>query len=156
MKNICYLLIFISLLSCDQKRVFDDYMDIDEAIWHEDSVVTFTFSIPDAGESYHIYTNIRNAFDYPYRNLYYQYTIRDTADQVLEQQLKNILLFEAKSGKPLGDGLGDIFDHRQLILEGYQFPYSGDYSIEFQQYMRLEELPLILAVGARVEKVEAD
>jgi gliding motility-associated lipoprotein GldH len=64
----------------------------------------------------------------------------------------NIDLFEPKTGKPLGSGLGDIFDHRQLLLDDYKFPNSGKYTISFQQYMRVDSLTNIRSMGVRIEK----
>jgi hypothetical protein len=39
-------------------------------------------------------------------------------------------------------------------LPNYQFLKTGQYEIRIRQYIRLEELPEILAVGIRVEKAE--
>jgi gliding motility-associated lipoprotein GldH len=60
-------------------------------------------------------------------------------------------LFDATSGKPLGDGLGDIFDHRILALSDYRFETAGTYRFKIEQYMRQDTLPMILSMGLRVE-----
>jgi gliding motility-associated lipoprotein GldH len=65
-------------------------------------------------------------------------------------------LFDAKSGEPKGkSGIGDLYDHRFLLLQNYQFPRPGKYKIILEQFMRMETLPGIVAVGVRVDKVEA-
>jgi gliding motility-associated lipoprotein GldH len=146
--------VLIGLTACDPNRVLDDNQDFEEAFWHKDSIVSFTFEIPDVTKRYHIYTNIRNAQHYPFYNLYYRYSLIDSSNQVIVQKLQGIDLFDPKTGEPRGSGLGDLFDHRQLILEDYAFASTGTYSISFEQYMRRDSLPLILSMGARVEITE--
>lgn len=142
------------LFACDPSRVFEENQDLEGDAWVKDHRVSFEFQVDDADMRYHIYANLRNAQNYPFQNLYYQYTLADSVGAVLEEELKNIQLFDPKTGQPYGEGLGDLFDHRQLLLEDYDFPQRGSYSITFEQYMRRDTLPLILSVGARVERVE--
>lgn len=142
------------LCSCDPNRVYDQNHDLESYVWHKDSVQRFTFEVGDALPPHHVYANLRNAADYPFHNLYYQFTLRDSADEVMRTTLKNIYLFDSKTGAPNGSGLGDLFDHRQALLESFDFPYSGVYHLELQQYMRRDSLYGIASVGVRVEVVE--
>lgn len=151
MKNLLLVAVLISLVSCDSNRIFEDNQDLEEAFWHKDSVISFRFTVPDATLRYQVSTNIRNSSAYPFHNLYYQYNLTDSTGRVLAGKLENINLFDPKTGQPNGSGLGDLFDHRQQILDDFEFPYSGEFEISFQQYMRMDSLPLILSVGARVE-----
>ena len=65
-------------------------------------------------------------------------------------------LFDAKTGKPSGkSGIGDLYDHRFLLLQNYQFPKPGKYKIVLEQFMRMDTLPGIVAIGIRVEKAVA-
>ena len=75
--------------------------------------------------------------------------------KALVSTLQNMDLFDPVSGKPLGEGLGDIFDHRILALSNQQFPGKGLYRFKVQQFMRQDSLPLILSVGLRVEKSDS-
>ena len=152
MRRLLLPILAIILLACDPSRVYEDNTDLAGQLWTQDQVVAFRFQIQDPNSSYNIYSNIRNAIDYPYYNLYYQYTLQDSSGKVLTKKLQNIDLFDPKTGEPYGSGLGDLFDHQQLILEDYEFDLSGEYIVSFQQYMRRDTLPLILSVGARVER----
>ena len=142
--------------ACDSSRVYDDFTDFDEAFWHMDSVQRFSFVISDTSTSYDLYATFRNASSYPYYNIYFQYSLKDSVDRILNEELKDYDFFDAKTGKPFGSGLGDLFDHMVLLEEDFFFNRPGTYSIELQQYMRLDTLPFILSVGARVEKSESD
>jgi gliding motility-associated lipoprotein GldH len=149
-------LAFISVLffSCDSSRVYEDFNDMDEAFWHMDSIQTFDFVIQDASKEYNVLATFRNASSYPFYNLYFQYTISDSLGIVLTRELKRVDLFNAKTGEPYGSGLGDLFDHSFPLQENYSFGEPGYYSLELQQFMRMDTLPFILSVGGRVEFAE--
>ena len=147
-------LLGILICSCDPSRVYEDYNDLEEAFWHMDSVQRFTFQIEDSTRRYNLLATLRNASNYPYYNIYFQYTLKDSADRVLMEELKEYNFFDSKTGEPLGSGLGDLFDHSIPLEESYEFDHTGDYTLELRQYMRLDTLPFVLSVGARVEQSE--
>lgn len=155
--NIYYLIILtvLSLLvSCDDKKVYDDFTDFDEGFWHQDSVISFSFNIEDASRPYNLKAQFRNSQSYPYHNMYYRYTLKGAGDSILSEEQKQIFLFDPKTGEPYGGGLGDMFDNSQMVLENYTFKEPGVYSVDLKQFMRLDTLPFVLSVGWRVETVE--
>ena len=154
MKYLYLLTTAILIFSCDSSRVYEDFNDMEEAFWHIDSVQAFDFQIEDASREYNILATFRNASSYPFYNLYFQYSITDSLGEVLTQELKEVTLFNPKTGEPYGSGLGDLFDHAFPVQENYTFPEVGSYSIHFQQFMRMDTLPFIMSVGGRVEFVE--
>lgn len=139
------------IAACDSGKVYQDFTDFDSQFWHQDSVVTFRFKIEDASRQYNLKTLLRNTQQYPYHNLYYQYTLVDQNDSVLNQELKQMFLFDPKTGVPQGGGVGDVFDNDQIVLENYTFPAAGEYEVSILQYMRLDTLPYVLSVGFRIE-----
>ena len=148
------VLLLIFFTSCDSSKVYEDFTDFDEAFWHQDSIISFSFNIEDATKPYHLKAQFRNAQSYPYHNMYYRYTLKDANDSVLSEEQKQIFLFDPKTGEPNGSGLGDVFDNSQTVLENYTFTNSGTYSVDLKQFMRLDTLHSILSVGWRVENVE--
>lgn len=153
MKQLIFVfLILLVLAGCDDSRVYEVNNEFDDKYWLADSTQTFNFAITDSASAYNIYYNLRNSVSYPFRNIYVRYQLRDSSGNILQTDLVNGDLFESKTGKPLGDGLGDVFDHRFIILNDYTFPASGTYEVDLSQYMRRDTLPEILAVGIRIEK----
>lgn len=157
--------LFLAMLSgmyaCDENRVYEKNKDIPDQAWHKDSVHIFDVHIKEPDIPYHVYYNIRNAVSYPTQNLYLRIEVQDSAGHTLTSDLNNIELFDPKTGKPYGDGLGDIFDHRVKVLDSFIFPDSGAYSVEVQHRMRdnvmiQNSLPDILSVGIRVERAAAE
>lgn len=154
MKYFIAICIGILISSCDSNRVYQDFNDMEEAFWHMDSIQSFNFEIDDTTQAYNVLATFRNSSSYPFYNLYFQYTISDSANNVLEQELREINFFDPKTGEPYGSGLGDLFDHTYTLQEEFRFNSAGTYTVDFQQFMRMDTLPYILSVGARVELSE--
>ena len=155
MKNALNLVLIMTVLllaGCDKNTVYSEYEDIEEGKWFVNHTPAFTFRIDDVKQTYNIYYNLRNALSYPYYNLYLTRYLVDSTGRTIESRLDELLLMDAKTGKPNGDGLGDIFDHKVLIKQNYRFPKPGRYTIRIKQYMRQNPLPDILSVGISVEK----
>lgn len=150
-----WIAIIIAILAtgCEDNRIYEQYTDFEEGYWVVTNKPEFEFVIDDSNAKYTIYGNVRNAVSYPWSRLFMTYYLQDSLGNVVHKSLTNDYLFEAKSGKPLGtSGLGDIYDHRLLLLTNYQFQKPGKYKVKFEQYMRTDTLQGILAVGLRVEK----
>ena len=149
------LLLFYSaffLASCHPDTVFDDYHDLKDNAWFIKDEQAFTFTIQDNAQKYSLFYNIRHALQYPYYNLYVTYQLKDKSGKVLSTRLQELVLYDAKTGKPLGNGLGDIFDHQIVCLSGLAFPEKGEYTFSIKQYMRQDPLPGVMSVGIKVEK----
>jgi gliding motility-associated lipoprotein GldH len=148
----CVLIIFFCV-SCDRTRLFEENKDLANNEWIQKDTLNFYFSIRDIGKKYNVYSNIRNTSDYPYARFFFNYTIKDSTGAVLNQELKSVYLFDAKTGKPFGTtGIGDVFDHRVGLLENYAFKYNGRYTISLDQQMRLDTLAGISSIGFRLEE----
>ena len=154
------LVLLLAVSACDEQRVFEKNTDIPDNTWHKDSVVHFQVPIQQADIPYNIYYNVRNALSYPAQNLYLQLEIADSTGKVIASDLNNIELFDRQTGKPYGDGLGDIFDHQIPVYRDFTFPHAGTYDVRIQHKMRETDkrimqgnlLPYIMSVGVRVEK----
>jgi gliding motility-associated lipoprotein GldH len=71
---------------------------------------------------------------------------------VIHQKLDELVLFDPSTGKKLGEGLGDVYDHKILAFKGFSFPKKGKYKIQVKQYMRQNPLADIVSVGFTIEK----
>ncbi len=149
--------IFLILLGgilpgCSRNKIFDKIHDLPDRIWPKNQPVDFTFRIRDTHSGYDFAYNIRNSVLYKYYNLYLSCTLEDTLGNVLENKLSNFDLFDPKTGKPLGDGLGDLFDHQFPFLSNYHFNNPGMYKLSVKQYMREDTLMEIMSVGIVIRK----
>jgi gliding motility-associated lipoprotein GldH len=151
------ILLAVAVLSaCGRNSLYEKNVDLDKRMWIADSTFSFTFKVTDPSPTYDIFLNVRNTLAYPYQNIYIQSEMKNGQGEVLLKQLNNIQLFDTRSGKPFGKGLGDIFSHEYKAITGYQFSDTGQYTIELQQYMRRDTLPELLSVGIGVVEKSID
>jgi gliding motility-associated lipoprotein GldH len=149
--TLCAALVFLA--SCDDARVYEEVFDFNERQWVVDEKPVFEFVIDDADQRYNIYGNVRNSVSYPYSRLFFTYYLLDSTGVEIQKDLVSEFLFDAKTGEPQGrSGIGDLYDHQFILLKAYQFNTPGKYKIALEQFMRMDTLAGILAVGIRVEK----
>jgi gliding motility-associated lipoprotein GldH len=155
LKNHFLGLVFIflaTLISCNGDRIFEENAKMKNRIWDVNQPAQFRFSIEDIHYPYDFYFNLRNSILYPYQNIYLNYSLSDTLGNVFKTDLVNIKLFDPKTGEPLGDGLGDIFDHQYKVIDHYRFNNPGVYQMRINHYMRPDSLPEIMSVGLRIDR----
>ncbi|MEP2026295.1 MAG: gliding motility lipoprotein GldH [Reichenbachiella sp.] len=143
-----------SIMACSSNTVIDEQSDIQEGLWHLDSLVAFQFEIEDTTSAYQIQYNVRYSVNYPYYNLFLKYYLEDSTGEILSSELQELILFDKKTGEPIGEGLGDLFDRGVPVFEDQKFSYAGSYSFKVKQFMRMEQLPGILSFGLKIQKPE--
>jgi len=143
------------LFGCDSKRVFEDNIEFRDRRWKITEPVQIEFQIADASKKYNLLMNIRNSLDYPYARIFVNYDLQKQDSNSLTKKMVAEYLFDQKTGKPFGtSGIGDIYDHQFPILKNYSFEKAGTYKMKLNQFMRMDTIPGILAVGIRVERTE--
>ena len=142
---------WVALSSCDDQRVFEENRELKSTNWFIDSVQTFTVKVEEINKPYNVLLNLRNSSSYPYYNLFLRYYLLDSTKKELKSQQLELLLMDPTTGKPTGDGLGDIYAHEFSLLKNYTFPKAGTYTVTLKQYMRQDPLPEIHSIGIRLE-----
>lgn len=143
-------------VSCDKKRIFDEYKEIDGS-WHKKQKVTFAFEQNDTVQDYNMFVNIRNNNDYPYNNLFLIVSMLQpdgvTKVDTLEYQMAN------PDGSLMGEGFSDVKESKLWYKENTRFPKAGKYTVTVQQAVResgkvpgVEQLQGVSEVGFRIEK----
>ena len=145
----CFSFLFIS---CNDHLVYTAYEDIPDGMWYVDNTPTFKVEIKDTVQKYNVYYLVRNSLQYPYYNLYISKKIKAPDGKQISNMLDELFITNETTGKPYGKGLGDLFDHKILILKNYTFQQEGVYEFKFTQFMRQNPLPFILSMGVSVEK----
>jgi gliding motility-associated lipoprotein GldH len=152
-----YFLVLIVLVSCDKKRVFDEYKSVGNG-WNKDSIVSFDLPALDVKKQYNLFLNIRDNNDYPFNNLFLIVSMEQpnkrTIVDTLEYQMAN------PDGSLLGDGFTDVKDSKLVYKERMKFT-TGGYKVHIKQAVRqtgkvsgVKELKGITDVGFRIEKIE--
>ncbi|MEM7106786.1 MAG: gliding motility lipoprotein GldH [Bacteroidota bacterium] len=155
-RTVFLVLVVIHFQACDNHRIYEKNYDLADKTWLSDSVLRFDFELVTIEQPTNLFYNIRNSLSYPFQNLYVKYTLTDTLGQVFREELVNHNLFDVKTGKPFGSGIGDVFDHRIKLLSNYRFENPGKYKIYLQHYMRPDTLKEVISVGVRLERVPVE
>lgn len=147
------LCLVLGLTSCQPDGLFKGKIDMPEEGWALTQKPTFEFEIPDNAAPYQFAYIVRNSMEYPYYNLFIRHTLRNEKKEVLQTKLEELTLFDAKTGKPFGAGLGDLFDHKivsKSLNRRVPLP-PGKYTLELEQFMRQDTLAGVMTVGISVE-----
>ena len=145
--------LFLGILSCDSNKVFEEYIEVENATWKKENVASFEFDAKDTINAHNIYINVRNTGRYLYSNLYLFVTMEGPNGGLLKDTVNCILA--NKKGKWLGKGIGDLWDLRIPYVGGFKFAQSGKYIVSLEHAMRVEDgLKGITDVGIRVEKAK--
>lgn len=149
--------LFVSLIACDQQRVYDRYTSVGISGWEKENLVSFQFEVSDTLEVYDLFIQLRNTSEFEYSNLYLitelQYPNGFHVVDTLEYKMTD------SYGHWLGTGFTDIKENKLFYREGFNFPETGVYDINIQQAMRkrdelegIESLKGVSDVGFRIEK----
>ncbi len=144
------LILLVGVISCDRKRVFESYYELNKNGWNKDSVVVFNAMITDTVKNHNLYVNIRNKGAYAYSNIYLFMTI-GSPDGKMRTDTVEFTLADP-SGRWRGSGLGDLYDNQIIYKSSVAFPHKGKYEFQIKQGMRDNVLQGIRDIGIRIEK----
>ena len=156
--SILFIFVLFLIVSCDKKRVFDEYKSVGKT-WNKDSIVTFELPKLDPKKFFNLYVNVRDNDDYPFNNLFLIVSLEQPNRKVkvdtLEYQMTN------SDGTLLGNGFSDIKESKLFYKGKTNFTQKGIYKIHIQQATRqtgkiegVKVLPVITDVGFRIESTE--
>ena len=135
--------------SCDDNKVYDEFLSFENNVWESDDVKTFSFDIKDTISQVNLWVNLRTTTDYAYENIYMflnsEYPNGESNLDTLE------FILAQPDGKWNGEKSGTIIEFHSMIASGGRFNTSGQYSFSFQQAMRDESLSDVVDIGFRVE-----
>lgn len=143
------VLLAVSLVSCGQ-MMFQESQTVPNKNWEIGNNITFDVEVKDTMVGYDFYIDLRNEANYPYANIYMFVNTIFPSGKSAKDTVECILA--DRTGRWLGNGLGDVIDNHILFKENIRFPNKGTYSFAFEQGMRNEALPAIIDVGISIEK----
>lgn len=144
---LCVVALFIS---CDNSRVYEQWVEIPSSGWHQDSLCQFSILVEDTVVDHNLLIGIRNENNYAYQNLWVFITSVAPAGQTVTDTIQYELA--ESSGKWHGNGWGSLYTTLNHFKPGIRFAQSGEYKIIIGQGMRHKQLKGIRSIGFRVEK----
>jgi gliding motility-associated lipoprotein GldH len=159
LKSSILLIIIAGLfISCDKKRVFDEYQSVGSA-WNMKKEVVFELPKMDTLKKYNLFINLRANDNYKFNNLFLIVSLEQpnglTKVDTLEYEMADV------DGTLLGEGFSDIKESKLYYKESVKFKASENNKIHIKQAVRqtgkivgVEDLEGITEVGFRVESLE--
>lgn len=144
------LVLIAGMISCDRKKVFEAYHELDKNGWNKDSVIVFNVHLTDTIRNHNLYIDVRNKGTYPYSNLYLFLSIGSPNGKILTDTVEFTLA--DPSGRWKGSGIGGLHDNQILYKSSVYFPRKGKYKFMIKQGMRDNVLQGIRDIGIRIEK----
>jgi gliding motility-associated lipoprotein GldH len=146
------------LISCDKKRVFDEYQSVGSA-WNMKKEVIFELPKVDTLKKYNLFINLRANDDYKFNNLFLIVSMEQpnglTKIDTLEYEMADV------DGALLGDGFSDIKESKLYYKENVKFKASENNKIHIKHAVRqtgkivgVQDLEGITEVGFRIESIE--
>ena len=152
------IIVSVCLMSCDKKRVFDEYKSI-PIKWNKDSIITFKLQNIDSVQNYNLFINVRNNSDFAFSNLFLIAQIQFPQGKVITDTLEYQMA--TPNGQWLGTGFGSIKENKLWYKENFRFNEAGEFNVSIQQAMRknrseqgIENLEGITQVGFRIENTQ--
>lgn len=150
----CFLTILtaLSVVSCSENAVVDEYTAIAKENWSYDKPVKTVVDIQDSSIQYNIYINFRHTEDYKYANIWLRMSqiSPDNKKTTTREEFQLAL----PDGKWLGKGSGNLYSYRLIYKEAFKFDTTGKYTFIIEQNMRDNPLKAVTDVGLRVERAE--
>lgn len=155
LKFFIVVFISVSVVSCDDKQVFDTYQTVSET-WEIDEEIKFALPKLDTNQTYNLFINIRNNNDYKYNNLFLISEMKFPNGKVIKDTLEYQMALP--DGTWLGTGFSDLKENKLWYKENVKFVEDGEYSITLEHAMRrngevdgIYALEGITDVGFRIE-----
>jgi gliding motility-associated lipoprotein GldH len=149
------LTLAVFVTGCMESPAYQGSEPVPGTKWSSSFKPGFRFDIDDTASVYNLYFIIHHSADYPFSNIWLQFSIKGPGDSVAKVNRIEIPL-ALETGQWYGRKVGEIWEHRMPIANEkgvyINFPKRGRYTVTFEQVMRTDPLPEIMNVGLRVEK----
>lgn len=165
-----FSIVFSLFTSCVSSPYYQKSESIPNNKWAIDFKPGFVIDIEDTGIYYNTDFIIRHTNNYRYANIWLNVLVKGPGQKSFTKTRIEIPLATAQ-GQWLGQGMGEIFEQRRMIVLNHDempitdnlisvseesfkqlFRKKGRYEIRLEQNMREKALSDVLHVGLRIEK----
>jgi gliding motility-associated lipoprotein GldH len=151
-------LLFVAIVVsfCDSSVVYEQQKDLEERVWHKDSVLSYSFEADSIfSEAIKFSFNVRHNISYAYKNMWLFVNIQTPNRSAIIDTINLEFMDNAGNWLPHVTG-GTIKESRHYYRYALPNPQKGLYKILLQQGMREDKLDNVVSVGARIEKIASE
>lgn len=157
-KLVFILGLLLSIGSCQQQNhVFSEFKSVGGK-WHKNDSLSFIFSPKDTLQTHDVYIQLRNNFEYEFKNIFLISSISFPNGKVIVDTLEYPMAYN--DGRFMGKGT-NVIENKLWLKEQVRFNEIGDYEFKLQQACRktgevepITELKGILDVGIQIEEIQ--
>lgn len=149
-----FLALLLSICGCDSEYSLTQVQNFPESVWKKDSIISFKFKIERPVSPLNLLYQVQFQPDYPFENIWLDYSLKGPDGNELTASRDNLNLFEPKTGKPLGDGVGNRIFLDAFFLKSIRLKDTGVYRLDVKHYMRQENLTGIQSLGLKIRPSE--
>lgn len=151
LNNIPFLFALIFLVSCDNNKVYDEYIEVETSGWNAADTLAFEIELNSTnGDLFDFLIGLRNNNEYLYSNIFL-FVELENPQGITQIDTLQYLVAEP-NGKWKGAGIGAI-KHNLFKYKESQVLEDGLYKIKITHGMRSELLHGIEDIGLRIESV---
>lgn len=144
-----FVIASLVVASCNKNRVYSEYYTIGNMVWEKDQPKKYELIINEVG-SYNLNLELRHHTTIQYGSLEVHMKITMPSGKQVEKPYV-VYLRDKKTGKLLGEAMGDICDTTCPLESGLTFPETGTYMVEIAHLMENSVLG-IAEIGLTVDK----
>jgi gliding motility-associated lipoprotein GldH len=150
MRNLSLILILLLFAGCS--GVYEKHQEVEDMVWKRDQAYVFEVEIDEPRAGYQVNGAIRHHEAMSVHDIVTKITY--SGPGVSETAFDFVFTLANEHGEWLGDGMGDIYDMEQQIVERLAFPEAGTYTFTIQHVMKQEMIPGVMAVSLSLKKLK--
>jgi len=136
--------------SCGKEYFFSATTELPQQIWTYKNTPEFSVTIENTDAVYNLLLDITHRTDFPYQNIYLKFHATDPAG------VQTVTIIPLNFANKAGVWYGDC-DSEWCQLEGFlqknlKLSTKGTYLFKLEQFMRIDDLSGIKAVGIKLEQ----
>jgi gliding motility-associated lipoprotein GldH len=152
--NCIFALIISQLYSCTSFENKISIQNLKNYEWQKDTLLHFEFDLNQDKSRLNFLYQVQYLPLYPFQNIWLRYILKDPDGKELIRSKDNLFLFDASSGKPLGEYSKNRNYKLAYFLKDVVLTKKGIYTVDIQHYMRPDVLTGIESLGVMIEESE--
>lgn len=149
--SVLIILLALSFASCTTKVFHEENRVLADNKWTQQDIEDFSFTINDTNAVFHLYINMMNTTNYPFKNIWFFTNLKTPEGQEAIDTLEFNLMDDR--GNWYGVKNNDVIVNQMPWKINVHFPTPGEYRLSLEQGMRKPVLEGICEVGIRLEQL---
>lgn len=153
MKTLMLSLSILLFLSCDQRAIYSESVDLPEGGWKYENPLNFSFDVKSSDTFHDLFLSLTYGQDFRYQNIY----VKIKTDYPSSESVEDIVSLNMTDGA--GTFLGDCSSYKCtidiLLQEKFKFKEEGKHTIRIYQHSRESELKAVYSADLKLFAAEA-